>query len=61
MQQDRSLDGMFIPSFIHVSSEEIWVQFDRHSKFKAWVKDAFRKAPNREMIKAWIKAVQNVY
>ena len=52
---------MFIPSFIHVSSEEIWVQFDRHSKFKAWVKDAFRKAPNREMIKACIKAVQNVY
>ena len=36
------------------------VQFNRHSKFKAWVKawvkdkvkDAFRKALDREMIKA---------
>ena len=45
------------------------VQFNRHLKFKAWVKawvkdevkDAFRKALDREMVKAWVKAVQNVY
>ena len=45
------------------------VQFIRHFKFKAWVKDevkdAFRKALDREMVKAWVKAwvkaVQNVY
>ena len=41
------------------------VQFNRHSKFKAWVKDAFRKALDREMVKAWVKAwvkaFQNVY
>ena len=44
-------------------------QFNRHLKFKAWVKDkvedAFRKALDREMVKAWVKAwvkaVQNVY
>ena len=40
------------------------VQFNRHLKFKAWVKawvkdkvgDAFRKALDREMVKAWVKA-----
>ena len=45
------------------------VQFNRHLKFKAWVKalvkdevkDAFRKALDRERVKAWVKAVQNVY
>ena len=49
------------------------VQFDRHLKFKAWVKawvkdevkDAFRKALDREMVKAWVKAwvkaAQNIY
>ena len=45
------------------------MQFNRHLKFKAWVKaqvkdevkDAFRKALDREMVKAWGKAVQNVY
>lgn len=41
------------------------VQFNRHSKFKAWgkdeVKDVFRKALDREMVKAWVEAVQNVY
>ena len=45
------------------------VQFNRHLKFKAWVKawvkdkvkDAFRKALDGEMVKAWVKAVQNVY
>ena len=45
------------------------VQFNRHLKFKPWVKawvkdevkDAFRKALDREMVKAWVKAVQNVY
>ena len=45
------------------------VQFNRHFKFKAWVKawdkdevkDAFRKALDREMVQAWVKAVQNVY
>ena len=45
------------------------VQFNRHLKFKAWVKawvkdevkDVFRKALDREMVKAWVKAVQNVY
>ena len=45
------------------------VQFNRHLKFKTWVKawvkdevkDAFRKALDREMVKAWVKAVQNVY
>ena len=40
---------------------QITVQFNRHLKFKAlvkaWVKDAFRKALDREMV----KAVQNVY
>ena len=41
------------------------MQFNRHLKFKAWVKDAFRKALYREMVKArdkaWVKAVQNAY
>ena len=32
-----------------------------HQIFKAWVKDAFSKALDREMVKAWVKAVQNVY
>ena len=44
-------------------------RFNRHIKFKAWVKacakdevkDAFRKAPDRVTVKAWFKAVQNVY
>ena len=44
---------------------ESGVQFNRHFKFKAWVKawvkDVFRKALDREIIKAWVKAVQNVY
>ena len=39
-------------------------QFNRHLEFKAWVKaqlkagvkDAFRKAPDRAMVKAWVKA-----
>ena len=35
------------------------MQFNRHLKFKAWVKDevkgAFRKALEREMVKAWVK------
>ena len=46
-----------------------WGRFNRHLKFKAWVKAlvkdgvkaAFRKALDREMVKAWVKAVQNVY
>ena len=41
------------------------VQFNRHLKFKAWVKDevkdAFRKALDRATVKAWVKAFQNVY
>ena len=41
------------------------VQFNRHLEFKAWVKDEvkdpFRKALDREMVKAWVKAIQNVY
>ena len=45
------------------------MQFNRHLKFKAWVKDkvkdVFRKAPDRAMVKAlfkaWVKTVQNVY
>ena len=49
------------------------VQFNRHLKFKAWVKaqvkdevkDAFRKAQDRATVKtwvkAWVKAIQNVY
>ena len=45
------------------------LQFNRHLKFKAWVKDevkdAFRKALDRVMVKAWVralvKAIQNVY
>ena len=41
------------------------MQFNRHLKFKAWVKDevkdAFRKAPDWATVKAWVKAVQNVY
>ena len=55
--------------------KKMWpgVQFNRHLKFKSWVKawvkdevkEAFRKAPDREMVKAWVeawvKAVQNVY
>ena len=36
------------------------MQFNRHLKFKAWVKDevkdAFRKRLDREMFKAWVKA-----
>ena len=39
------------------------MQFNRHLKFKAWVKawvkdevkGAFRKALEREMVKAWVK------
>ena len=42
---------------------QITVQFNRHLKFKAWVKDgvkdAFRKAPDRVTVKAWVKAVQH--
>ena len=48
------------------------MRFNRHLKFKAWVKaqvkdevkDSFRKAPDREWfawVKAWVEAVQNVY
>ena len=41
------------------------VQFNRHLKFKALVKDDLRKALDREMVKAWVKAwvkaVQNIY
>ena len=45
------------------------VQFNRHLIFKAWVKawvedkvkDVFKKALDREMVKNWVKAVQNVY
>ena len=49
------------------------VQFNRHLKFKDWVKaqvkdevkDAFREAPDRATVKAWVKAwvkaIQNVY
>ena len=41
------------------------MQFNRHLKFKAWVKawvkdevkDAFRKAPYGATVKAWVKAV----
>ena len=48
---------------------QITVQFNRHLKFKAlvqaWVKDevkdGFRKALDREMVKVWVKAIQNVY
>ena len=48
---------------------ESGVQFNRHLKFKAWVKawvkdeikDAFRKALDRVTVKAWVKALQNVY
>ena len=52
---------------------ESGVQFNRHLKFKAWVKalvkdedkDAFRKGLDGEMVKAWVKAwvkaVTNVY
>ena len=40
------------------------VQFNRHLKFKSWVqaqvKDSFRNAPDRAMVKASVKAVQNV-
>ena len=44
------------------------VQYNRHLKFKAWVeawvkdevKDVFRKALDGEMVKAWVKDVQNV-
>ena len=40
------------------------MQFNRHLRFKAWVKDevkdAFRKALDREMVHAWVKAVQKV-
>ena len=55
------------------STSKPGVQFNRHLKFKAWVKawvkakvkDAFRKAIDREIVKAWVKAwvkaVQNVY
>ena len=35
------------------------MQFNRHLKFKSWVKDKvkdeFRKAPDREMAKAWLR------
>ena len=47
---------------VSISRNEIYqtVQFNRHLKFKAWVKawvkdevkDAFRKALDREMVKA---------
>ena len=30
-------------------------------RVKDEVKDKFRKAPDREMVKAWVKAVQNIY
>ena len=50
------------------SRNEIYqtVQFNRHLKFKAWVKawvkdevkDGFRKALDRGMVKAWVKVVQ---
>ena len=48
---------------------EAGVQFNRRLKFKAWVKaqvkdgvkDAFRKAPDRVTVKAWVKAVQHAY
>ena len=54
---------------VSISRNEIYqtVQFNRHLKFKAWVKvkDGLRKALDREMVKvwvkAWLKAVQNVY
>ena len=40
------------------------VQFNRHLEFKAWVKvqlkagvmDGFRKAPDRAIVKVWVKA-----
>ena len=41
------------------------MQVNRHLKFKAWVKDEvkdpLRKALEREMVKAWVKAIQNVH
>ena len=45
------------------------MQFNRHLEFKAsvkaqvkaGVKDAFRKAPNRKMVRVQVKAIQNVY
>ena len=45
------------------------MQFNRYLEFKAWVKaqvkagvkDAFRKAPDRAMVKVRVKSVQNVY
>ena len=41
------------------------VQFNRHLRFKAWVKAkvkaAIRKTPDRVTVKAWVKTVQNVY
>ena len=45
-------------------SDDSGVQFNRHTKFKAWVKaqvkkevkDTFSKAPDRATIKAWVKA-----
>ena len=48
-----------------LAPEEAGVQFNRHLKFKAWVKNAFRRAPNMATVKAWVKAwvktVQNVF
>ena len=56
---------MFIhpPSDLEVQQPR--VQFNRHLKFEAWVKawvkdevkDGFRKALDREMVKAWVKVV----
>ena len=54
---------------LHDGRPQPGTQFKRHLKFKAWVKawikdeveDAFRKAPDRKTVKAWVKAVQNVY
>ena len=41
------------------------MQFNKHLKVKVWVKDkvkdAFRKTLDREMVKARVKAGQNVY
>ena len=54
-------------------TESSGVQFNRHLEFKALVKaqlkagvkDAFRKAPDKVTVKAWVmvrvKALQNVY
>ena len=68
---DAGIDAVIVYSYLN--RRLAGVQFNRHLKFKAWVKawvkdevkDAFRKALDREMVKAWVKAwvkaVQNVY